>query len=189
MSESSASPPSAPVSVITSAIPSRVQLLEECKLSVKAQTLQPLEHLVGMDEEHRGAWWIVNFLAEQAKGEWLLPLADDDLLTPGCIETLYARRDEGDVIYSPPLVWANAELHFFGDPPFIPATALIRTALWRELGGYENVSREEDRSFWRKAVEHRAVFVRADSSPTWIYRFHQRGSGHQNKSYHGGKAL
>jgi glycosyltransferase involved in cell wall biosynthesis len=187
---SSGSPPSSRVSVITSAIPSRLDLLEECKASVAAQTLPALEHLIHIDEEGRGAAWVVNHLAEQARGEWLLPLADDDFLTPGCIATLLARSEGADVVYAPPLLWGNAETHFFGDPPKIPATALIRTSLWHELGGYEQgIVREEDRSFWIKAMNHGAVFTRTDAAPTWIYRFHGNGSGHQNKSYHGGHAL
>lgn len=186
---SSSSHPRRLVSVITSAIPSRLDLLEECKASVAAQTTPALEHLIHMDNEARGAAWVVNHLAEQARGEWLLPLADDDLLCPGCIGTLLAASAEADVVFSPPLVWGNSDTHFFGAPPEIPATALIRTSLWRELDGYkQGIRREEDRSFWIKAVNAGARFVRADDSPTWIYRFHFLESGHLNKSYHGGVA-
>ena len=185
---SSDSRQSSPVSVITSAIPERVELLAECMASVSAQTTPAHEHLIYIDEERRGCSWVVNHLASSATGEWLLPLADDDLLTPGCIATLLEHSEGADIVYSPPLVWGNAEQHFFGEPPAIPATALIRTSLWRDLGGYEQAIREEDRSFWIKAVNAGAAFVRVEVAPTWIYRFHSRESRHQNKSYHGGHA-
>ena len=178
------------VSVITSAIPERAELLDECRASVMGQVVDvPCEHLIHVDYERRGCAWVVNHLAEQAQGEWLLPLADDDLLLPGAIRTLLASSEEADVVYSPPLVWNNGDTHFYGEPPMIPSTALIRTSLWRELDGYaQGITREEDRSFWVKAVAQGARFVRADEHPTWIYRFHRRESPHQNKSYHGGTA-
>jgi len=35
----------------------------------------------------------MNRAAANAKGEWILPLADDDLLLPGCLETLLEHKD------------------------------------------------------------------------------------------------
>ena len=176
------------VSVITPTIPSRADLLEECRASVAAQTTKlAFEHVVLLDEHSEGNAKTMNKLAAKARGEWLLPLADDDLLLPGCLDTLLARREHGEIIYSPPLVWGNGELHFFGDPPHIPSFALMRASLWRELGGYdEELHREEDRNMWVKALNSGARFVRVDLAPTWVYRFHMKGSAHQNKSYHGG---
>lgn len=176
------------VSVITTAIPERLDLLEECKLSVESQTFENHEHLVGLDEDRRGAAWIVNQLAEQARGLWLLPLADDDLLLPGAIQTLLARSELADVVYSPPLIRYPASWHFFQDPPLLPATALIWKSLFLKLGGYEQgINREEDRSFWVKAVESGARFVKVEE-PVWVYRLHLETSDHQNKSYHQGEA-
>ena len=98
-------------------------MLAECKLSVAAQT-EPhdiYEHLVLVDRERRGCSWAMNQLAAQAHGEWLLPLADDDLILPRCLYSLLERSSEGDVIYSPPLVSRNGSQHFFGAPPEIPS--------------------------------------------------------------------
>ena len=178
------------ISVLTPVIPEREALLQECVASVEAQTYPEVEQLVGMDEERRGCSWTINRLAERAKGEWLLPLADDDLLLPGGLAALHARSEGADVVFAPPLVWGNADQHFFGDPPYIPSTALIRTSLWRDLGGYdEGVVREEDRGLWVKAMEAGAVFVRTNEQPVWLYRFRQApGGGYLNKSYNNGYA-
>ncbi|HET9010758.1 MAG TPA: hypothetical protein VFN38_03040, partial [Gemmatimonadaceae bacterium] len=106
---------------------------------------------------------------------------------PAAVQTLLAHSGDADIVYSPPLIRYPASWHFFQDPPLIPATALIRRDLFLELGGYEDVTREEDRSFWVKAVERGARFVKVEE-PVWAYRLHLPDSAHQNKSFHGGAA-
>lgn len=167
------------VSVLTPSLPERSGLLEECRRSVEAQTFREFEHHVEVDHDRVGCAVTMNQLADDADGDWLLPLADDDLLLPGCLSTLAAHTDEGDVIYSPPLVTGNEDRWwFFQEPPVIPAVALIRASLWRDLGGYdESLLHEEDRDLWVKALDACARFVRIDE-PTWVYRQH---SG--NKSF------
>jgi len=168
------------VSVLTPTIPGRERLLLECEKSVQAQTLKDYEHLIELDADREGCSVVMNRLAEAAKGQWLLPLADDDLVLPGCLETLLAAWDgEAQVIYAPPLVTGNEDRWwFFQEPPAIPSFALVDGVLWDELGGYdESLKREEDRDLWIKALEAGASFQRVDE-PTWIYRQHA-----SNKSF------
>jgi glycosyltransferase involved in cell wall biosynthesis len=160
-------------------------MLRECQLSVAAQTepAEVYEHLILVDDERKGCAWAMNQLAARARGYWLLPLADDDLILPGCLTALLNRSSEGDIIYSPPFVSMNGDGHFWGVPPQIPSFALIRRDLWMSLGGYdESLIREEDRRLWTKALEQGATFVRIPE-PLWVYRFHGG-----NKSYHRGIA-
>lgn len=161
------------VSILTPSLPEREKLLIECERSVVAQTFEDYEHLALVDVDREGCAVTMNKLASIATGEWLLPLADDDLLLPGCLETLIAHLDGADIVYSPPLVTGNEDRWwFFQEPPAIPSFALIRASLWRELGGYnEALRREEDRDLWVKALGVGARFVRVDE-PTWIYRQH-----------------
>lgn len=172
-----------PVSVITPSIPERAAWLEECRQSVRSQTFALREHLFEIDEHYRGCAKTMNRLAERAEGDWLLPLADDDLILPGCLATLMRHQDEGDIIYSPPLVWGLDEpWWFFQAPPAIPSVALIRAELWRELGGYdEGLTHEEDRAMWTRALNMGATFVKVDEAPTWVYRIHG-----ENKSFNKG---
>lgn len=126
----------------------------------------------------------MNLLAAEARGEWLLPLADDDLLLPRCLEALLARSEGADVVYARPLVWGQPQEPFWGIPPVIPSFALILKSLWRRLGGYDTEwVREEDRRLWIRALASGAKFVRVDDQPTWVYRFHGG-----NKSFHEGVA-
>ena len=168
------------VSVITPSIPERARFLAECEKSVAAQTIAVHEHLIELDTQRRGCAKTVNSLVRRAKGEWLIPLADDDLLLPGALETLLAHSTDADIVYSPPLVTGNEDRWwFYQAPPLIPSTALIRDDLWRTLGGYdETLSREEDRNLWVKAVAYGARFVRVDE-PTWVYRQHSANKSFQ----------
>jgi glycosyltransferase involved in cell wall biosynthesis len=172
------------VSVLTPSIPERARMLKECEQSVIAQTFSQWEHLILVDETRRGCAATMNELADNARGEWLLPLADDDLLLPGCFKTLLEHADSGDVIYPPPIVTGiENPWWFFGEPPAIPSFALIRKQLWDDIGGYDDEwNREEDRRFWTRALERQARFVRVDT-PTWIYRHHGG-----NKSFNNGVA-
>ena len=167
------------VSVITPTILERAALLEECKASVAAQTIDGYEHVIMLDEFGEGNAKTTNRAARAAKGEWLIPLADDDLLLPGAISSLLGATCDADIVYSPPLVTGNEDRWwFFQAPPVIPSFALIRAELWHQLGGYdETLSYEEDRDMWTKALDAGARFVRVDD-PCWVYRQH---SG--NKSF------
>jgi glycosyltransferase involved in cell wall biosynthesis len=161
------------ISVLTPSLPERADMLAECCLSVRAQTLAKSQyhHLVEVDDERLGCSVTMNKLAARAPGEWLLPLADDDLLLPGALETLLAHAGAGDIIYSPPLVTGNEDRWwFFQSPPVLPSCALISADLWREIGGYDQaLKREEDRQMWIAALDLGARFVRVDE-PTWVYR-------------------
>lgn len=173
------------VSVLTPTIEGREEMLEECRMSVVAQTLpeREYEHLVFLDAARHGCSFSMNQLAGEAKGEYLLPLADDDLLLPPALEVLLAHADRGDIIYAQPAVWGWQSPHFFEEPPRIPSFALVPRELWLGLGGYdETAKREEDRKLWTKAMMQGVTFYRVDY-PCWVYRFHGG-----NKSLNGGEA-
>lgn len=172
------------VSVVTPSIPERSHYLAECIKSVEAQTFTDHEHLIGIDRDHEGCSVTTNKLAAEARGEWLVIVADDDLLLPRCIQSLLDHSDDADVVYSPPLVWGSDSKHFFQRPPYIPSFGLIHKELWDEIGGYRaDAIREEDRKFWIEALRLGAKFVRYDAEPTWVYRLHAG-----NKSFNEGIA-
>lgn len=161
------------VSVLTPTIRERAGMLGECVRSVRAQTDDRWEHLTLLDDAQAGCSVTMNKLARRARGAWLLPLADDDLLLPGALRALLAGGADADIVYAPPLVTGNEDRWwFYQAPPVIPSFALISATLWRDLGGYnEALSREEDRDFWTRALDAGATFVRVDE-PVWVYRQH-----------------
>lgn len=168
------------ISVLTPTIAGRERFLHECRLSVLAQSLPAREHLVLLDEERRGCSATVNALADTARGEWLFLLADDDLALPGCLSAHARVADNSDIVYCPPLVWGEDHRQFWGEPPMIPSTCLIRRSLWVKLGGYdERVRSTEDRLLYERAMQEGARFTRIEE-PTWVYRFHGRNKSRQH---------
>lgn len=163
------------VSVLTPTISGRKKFREECKASVQAQTYRDFEHLIRLDRKRVGCSKTMNILSGKAKGEWLFILADDDLILPRCLELLVgaAKKHRADIVYHLPLVWGENAVQFHAYPPNITAFSLIRTSLWRDLGGYdENLKETEDRDFYTRAMEVDARFHRFDEHPVAVYRFH-----------------
>lgn len=171
------------IAVLTTAVPERLNLLRECCASVRNQTLQPVAHLIGLDYAHEGNIRNLNGLARHADEldcDWLMPLADDDLLYPHHLQTLAEASDSADVVYS----WCKVvgrngwspNRHFNPDAlldgNYIPATALIRTDLARELGWWREDATHgfEDWDFWKSALKIEARF-HCVPEVTWIYRF------------------
>ena len=168
------------ISVITPSLPSRSTYLAECIASVTAQTVKPREHLVAVDHQRLGPSAMRNALLAGVAGEWVAVLDDDDLLLPNHLEVLSGA--EGDVIYTYCEVsgkdW-NPNRDFDADElrqrSYIPATALIRTSLLRELKGWREPSEcpsgFEDWDLYLRALDAQAKFT-CIPEVTWRYRFH-----------------
>lgn len=173
------------VSVLTPTVPERAGMLAECRLSVEAQHGVPFEHLVGLDTDYQGCAVTINELARHATGKWLFLIADDDLLhDPACLKAHVSVSGAADVVYSPPRVEGEPEAPFHGDPPGIPAPALIRRTLWERLGGYDEMLDQcEDLDFFRRALESGARFQRLDEQ-LWTYRIgHPLGNKSRGKTW------
>lgn len=164
------------ITVITATIPGREKMLAEAAASVEAQTLPAKRHLVYRDVSGRGLRWAMNVLWPQVKTPWLQWLADDDILYPDHLEKVAALTDEADIIHT----WCDVQgrkdfLPNYHSPEdcgyWLPATALMRTSLVREVGGWSMTDWPEDHFFWVKAKEHGARF-KILPEVTWLYRFH-----------------
>ena len=170
----------ADLTVVTPAIPERLGMLNQCCASVTAQTLPVRRHLIGVDHARAGIVSVVNALAEAVDTEWMVILADDDLLLKDFVaQMMPAARNPAGVVYSRPVAvganWAPYRYTFSASDlrkaNFIPATALIRTDLWRRLGGYDADAFPEDYDFWLRALDAGAFF-RHVPEHNWVYRFH-----------------
>jgi GT2 family glycosyltransferase len=180
--------PTGSVAVLTATQPHRQSLLDEASASVAAQTVS-VTHLVGVDESREGPSAIRNRLAAASDADWFLPLDDDDLLDPDCVEVLLRASADADVVYP----WCRVEDHSPKLEPwtpnrlfrpeillggnFIPVTALVRAELWREVGGMPD-GKYEDWAFWRRLLAEGARF-RCVPEVVWTYRREVAGSRHQ----------
>ncbi len=165
------------VCVITPSLPGRESLLDECRASVAAQTF-PVEHLVGVDTGREGPSVIRNRLAAATDADWLLPLDDDDLLDPSCVERLLERATGADVVYP----WCRMVGRSDGWVPnklfnrislfqqnYIPVTALIRRSFFEMVGGYRSTAME-DWVLWQWTELHGGT-IRCVPEVLWSYRF------------------
>lgn len=184
------------VSVITAALPSRVDQLAEACASVRAQTYPAIEHLIRFDYDRRGSAYTRNALLAAVNGDYVAVLDDDDILYRNHLRELVGRAEatDADVVYS----YCEVEGRPGWNPsrPFdaaalragnyIPITALIRSTLLDDLGGWPESADSpggfEDWALWLKALDAGARF---ECVPvvTWCYRLH---SG--SKTYLGEKA-
>lgn len=173
------------VSIVTPAIPSRLEMLSEAIATVHAQTVPPIEHLIAIDYERIGVIANTNRLVEMARGDWVVPLADDDLLHPNFLEALLSASDGADVVYSEMTVegetWpAVGPGPSTGKPAGLPGMALIRKALWMDLGGYRLTRQPEDLDLWQRMSIAGAAF-RYVPEVLWTYRFHGGNASRNNE--------
>ena len=147
------------IAVLTPSLPDRSEMLAEAVESVRAQSLRPCVHMVGVDYDDIGIGAMLNRLVGSTDAEWLARLDDDDLLEPNHLELLSSRAGEADVVYT----WCDVRPHAAEgstpEPPsvlgpdgwipnqefsedrlrsrnYIPATALVRRSLWETVGGW-----------------------------------------------------
>lgn len=175
--------------MLTSTLPERSSLLDECVESVKGQTVPVYQHLIGVDEGREGPSAVRNKLAATSDADWFLPLDDDDLLLPHFLETLEPHLTDADVVYP----WCRVEdygdlepwspnRHYRPEPllhfNYIPVVALVRAELWRVVGGMPQADIGEDWLFWKRCLGAGARF-RCVDEVCWLYRRGVAGSRNQ----------
>lgn len=178
------------VSVVTPSIPHRYLMLDECKRSVAEQTVKPAAHIITIDYARVGGAANLNTAIRAANTEWVLTLADDDLLYPTCIERLLANSDGADMVYP----WCNVvgrAMHpnwnpnSYYDPSrlrqgnYIPGMVLIKKSVVEEVGYYPEVVCE-DHAMWIKLLDA-GKNIRCVPEILWEYRF-QVTEDHKNIS-------
>jgi glycosyltransferase involved in cell wall biosynthesis len=140
------------ITVCVATIPIRAASLSRALTSICGQTLSPAAIIVEYDHEHTGAAATKNRALDRVTTEWVAFLDDDDHFLPQHLEKLsMAQRASGaDVVY--PMAYVTNQ-HEGIDPfgrkgaPFdadelrtrsyIPTTALIRTAMFKKVGGFQ----------------------------------------------------
>jgi glycosyltransferase involved in cell wall biosynthesis len=173
------------VSVLTASLPSRNAMLAEAKASVMAQTYRNVEHLIGVDIEREGAGAVLNRLLSCASGDYVMVLDDDDLLNPNHIDWLLSGVATHDVVYSLPKVMGGSFTQYAA--PFdrsqldaghncVSHTALMRSAMVREVGGWNDV-RHFDLDLFQRLAAHGAEFLQIPEV-TWTYRLHGSNWSH-----------
>lgn len=173
------------ITVLTASLPERGGMLAENLASVAAQGLSPASHLVAVDYARAGGAATYNALVGAVDTEWFCCLDDDDLADPDHLEVMArAAGPEWDVIYTycrsvgrdftqynqcfDPTIVATSSI--------IPITALCRTGLMRDAGGWPDTW-DYDRAAW-VAVHNAGGRFLSIPEITWTYRYHGANQSH-----------
>lgn len=178
------------VSVVIPSIPPRARLLMRAVASVAAQTRMPDEIIVTVDHQGRGATWNRQHGLEQATGDWVAFLDDDDEFLPNHIERLLATAEDtgADMVFP----WFHCVGGYdpfpqhFGrewtrdDPHQTTITFLVRRQAALDCGGFVEADDQVDgdghrmgedfRFVCRLGEKHRIVHL-----PERTWRWHHTG--------------
>jgi hypothetical protein len=167
--------------IITSAAPHHVHLLERSVGSAKRQTV-PTEVLTFIDHERRGPAYGRNRLAAQVKTPFIVTLDADDYIDPHFVERTLAVWEAGSYVYTDwlqPLPDGSVKYVKAincpvgrpekGEANFHLATILIPTVFWSMLGGQDETlfGGEDTDFFWRMNAQGiRSIVLR---EPLYTY--------------------
>lgn len=124
-----------------------------------------------INQSNQGVIAARNNAISQAKGYYIYPLDGDDKIHPKCLETLYAAKDNADVI--------SSEVELFGEKNErlqlrrptkmnmiksnqVVCSALYKKSDWEIYGGYDANMKNglEDWEFWLNFIEDNKTFYR-----------------------------
>jgi len=188
----------APITVLTATLGRRPDMLAEAVASVRAQTLQPMEHVIVDDGSysvgpldrvhvlqvsHRGLGPARNTGVEAARGEAIALLDDDDMWHSDHLATLWSVMSETgvDVVYSDCDEQGRRDGYAISVRDFdaellerenficVPATMVRKSALVA-AGGFGRGSLE-DWDTWKRMSRNGARFLHVPKV-TVTYRFH-----------------
>jgi len=168
------------LTVVTLTLPERAAMLEECLASVRDQTVHPCVHHVEWDMVGGEFVGTANTAVAAVNTPFFNMLDDDDLFLPNHVEVMMGVLDaEPDV----DVVWTGCEVRgrdisfveeyqpgLLQVRPYIPSNLMMRTEVWRMLGGYRDMF-NADWDLLARAETAGARFLRVPVV-TWVYRFH-----------------
>lgn len=129
--------------------------------------------VVAITQQNSGVSRARNHAIEQAKGQYVLPVDADDLITPRyipeAVKVLETHPEvkvvtcEGEFFGQRTGPWhlPQFDRHLLARKNLIPATALYRRADWEHIGGYcETMEAREDWDFWISMLKDGGEVVR-----------------------------
>jgi glycosyltransferase involved in cell wall biosynthesis len=182
------------ITVSIATIPPRRSLLKRAVNSVLGQELAPAALVVQVDTDKAGAVATKNRALSKVTTEWVAFLDDDDEFLPSHLPLCmaHALETDADVVYPWPVMCGavDAAPDRFGrafDPAalrrfsYIPTTALVRTQLAKDVGGFQHPGRlrshaYDDWGLWLAMLDAGATFSHLPER-TWIWHVHGQNTG------------
>lgn len=173
------------IAVVTPTIPGREDFLEQCRRSVKAQSVE-VPHYVAIDSNRDGPSTVRNALVDLVETDYVVFLDDDDLLDSDFIESIRPHLGQYDVVYP----WCRVEgMDVAWQFPFnektlrignyIPITAAVKRETFLAVGGFKQGIAYEDWRLWLDFLDRGAKFKNVPEV-RWTYRIHAGSRGHAN---------
>lgn len=178
------------IAAVVVSLPERHDLLCEALASIRAQTRQPDDTVVGIDPYRLGEVDNQNRLIDATDAEWLAFLHDDDLWEPRHLEVAERHMSEADVIVArfdmvgrpwhtiepwhenfADLTWTN----WIGSPSMV----VVRREVFGHWTQPCHRHRWIDWCNWNRLYQAGARFVDTHEVTT-VYRFTQHGNGSWN---------
>jgi hypothetical protein len=170
------------IAAIVVSLPERLNLLCEALQSVRAQTVQPDDVVVGIDPYRYGEVGNMNRLIDATDCDWLAFLHDDDLWLANHLEVASKHFATADVIVSKvttvgrPQSTLEPQHVNFDDLRwtnwFPPSAVVVRKSVFGHWSEPPNPPPHDwvDWSNWRRLLEAGARFVHTNEA-TMLYRF------------------
>jgi glycosyltransferase involved in cell wall biosynthesis len=129
----------------------------------------------------------LNKCVAQAKGDWIIPICDDDFCDINLLEQVVIQLREGlyqhkDIVYSAFTVgnekdgWTKTDRHpivnydLLKEKNLLPFTSFYKKNIWELVGGYKNMV-YNDWLFWMEAAKVGAQFIEWET-PFFYFRQH-----------------
>ena len=119
------------VSILTPTLKGREWFLKRNRASIAAQTYPMIQHVIEW-ESGIGPMPAFQRCLDQALGEFVMPVSDDDWLAPHALETLLPYFDDYDLVFGRTLIVSPGK-----DRLVSGHSAIWRKSLTDELGSYD----------------------------------------------------
>lgn len=159
------------VSVLTPTIAGREWFLQRNKASIASQTHQPIEHVV-VDGNGLSATEAFQSALELARGEYVIPVSDDDWIAPHAVETLLATLGGSDCAFGSMLIVnvdnRNSRLVEIG------GAVMWRKSLTDRIGGFDTSFRYAgDTELYSRILSRNDVSVAYRHEPLYFFTEHE----------------
>lgn len=163
------------VSILTPTIKGREWFLKRNRASVSAQTYPMIQHVIEW-EEGIGPMPAFQRCLDQAMGEFVIALGDDDWLAPHAVERLVDAIGDHDLVFCKTLIVSPGK-----DRLVSGHACLWRKSLTDEIGGYDlRYKHSGDSELYGRMIERGAPFTYLPE-PLYFFEEHPEHNGYVHR--------
>lgn len=159
------------ISILTPSIKGREWFLERNQTSIAWQTYPHVEHVL-VTEEGIGPMPAFQLCLDRARGEFVMPVSDDDWLAPHALETLRPYLDDYDLVFGRTLIVSP------GNDRLVSGHAAIwRKSLTEERGYNLRFKHAGDTELYGRLIQQGVSFGYCPE-PLYVFTEHSTHNSH-----------